>query len=69
MASISTPVTVITPVPAVAVRTKAAPPVEAQVPPKAFGVEMTTPAGKVSVKPISAVAVALLDMVNVSVDG
>ena len=68
-AAISTPVTVMVLVPAVAVRTSAAPALLVQVPARPFGVEIITPTGRVSVKPISLVSVALLVMVNVSAEG
>ena len=65
----STPDTVMVFIPAVAVRASAAPVVSVQVPPKVAGVATITPAGSVSVKPISTVAVALLVIVNVSFAG
>ena len=69
-AAMSAPETVMVLIPAVAVRTKAAPPVLAQLPPNVAGEATTSPAGNVSVNPRSLVAGADagFDIVNVSVD-
>ena len=69
LATKSTPDTAMVFEPATAVRTSAAPPVLAQVPPNVEGVATITPAGSVSVKPMSAVAAAALVIVNVNFAG